>query len=66
MPYTDLADINHDVPPGDIWQIDAEIAESINCPDCGQPMRFDSHFVRQPRVYRAFAVCRECRNSVEF
>lgn len=44
--------------------LDAEIAECMVCPECGNSMYYEG-FVT-PSSYRAFAVCRKCGHGEEF
>jgi len=45
-------------------QIDKEIAESISCPVCGQPMQYEGW--KNKESYIALGVCPRCGTEVAF
>ena len=48
----------------DAQGIDREVAEEEPCPKCGARMEYRPQFAENS--YRAFAVCVECGESIEF
>mgnify|MGYP000975974771 CR=1 FL=1 len=53
--------------PGGVGEtIDRNIAGSTPCPKCGGEMHYEGYTNPVTGSYRAFAVCNECDNRVEF